>query len=204
MAKKVYANINFGLFTPVFKFKFIVVLTNWLFQGILYTDKTETIFKICLDIILTFIIYEFIIGSNSYISLLIAFLISHTFYWIFNGQIFALAKNFGVIHNDPEIIINYAYKIKDRASKEKCITSVLIYGSLVRGEIKNTSDLDLRIIRKKGLLNGLRACIFGFKERIRAFFCQFPLDMYIIDNSQHLLKMRPDEKPVILYNSNEF
>lgn len=202
MAKKIYANVSLGPLTPIFRFKVVIILTNWLFQGILYADKTEKIFKLCLDAIFTFIIYKIVLGLGIHISLLEAFLISHTFNWIFNGQLFALAKNFGIVHNDPEKIIDYAYGIKERASGEKSINSVIVYGSLVRSEIKSTSDLDLRIIRKKGLLNGLRASVFGFKERSRALFHQFPLDMYVVDSPKHLLKMRSDEEPLVLYDTD--
>lgn len=202
MAKKIYANINLGPLTPIFRFKIIVILTNWLFQGILYADKTEKIFKLCFDVVFALLLYELAFGSKNHINLLVAFLISHTLNWIFNGQLFALSKNFGIVHNDPKKIINYAYGIKDRASREKSINSVVLYGSLVREEIKSTSDLDLRIIRKNGLFNGLRACIFGFRERSRALFYRFPLDMYVIDNPKHLLKMRSDENPMILYDPN--
>lgn len=200
MAKKTYANINLGPLTPIFKFKIIVIFTNWLFQGILYSDKTEKMFKLCLDVIFTFIFFRLVFDPSNYINLLLAFLMSHTFNWVFNGQLFALAKNFGIVYNDPEKIIDYAYSVRDRASVEGSISCIIIYGSLVREEIKSTSDLDLRIIRKKGFLNGLRACIFGFKERSRALFYRFPLDMYIVDSSKHLLKLRQDENPVVLYD----
>lgn len=202
MAKKIYANVNLGPITPIFQFKLIIIFTNWVFQGILYADKTEKIFKLSLDLILTFLLYKLAFGSNNCVNLLVAFLISHTFNWVFNGQLFALFKNFGIVNNDPEKIINYAYGVKDRASREKSINSVILYGSLVRKEIKSTSDLDLRIIRKNGLANGLRACIFGFKERCRALFYRFPLDMYVIDSPKHLSKMRSDENPMILYDPN--
>lgn len=202
MAKKIYANVSLGPLTPIFRFKVVIILTNWLFQGILYADKTEKIFRACLDMIFTFIIFKVTLGLGIHTNLLMAFLISHTFNWIFNGQLFALAKNFGIVHNDPEKIIDYAYGIKERASGEKSINSVIVYGSLVRSEIKSTSDLDLRIIRKKGLLNGLRASVFGFKERSRALFHQFPLDMYVVDSPKHLLKMRSDEEPLVLYDTD--
>lgn len=200
MAEKIYANINLGSLTPIFRYKIVIILTNWLFQGLLYADKTERIFKLSFDFILTSILYCFIFYSVNYVNLLISFLISHTFNWIFNGQLFALAKNFNIVHNDPQRIIDYAYELKRRASKEESVNCVILYGSLVREEIKSTSDLDIRIIRKRGIFNGFKACIFGLKERSRALFHRFPLDLYIIDNAKHLLKMRHDEKPVILLN----
>lgn len=201
MAKKIYANINLGPLTPIFRFKIVIILTNWLFQGILYADKTEKVFKILLDLILATILSFFIIPfSNIYLGLLTSLIISHTILFILNGQLFALAKNFDIVYNDPQRIIDYANGIKKRASKEKSINCLVVYGSLVRGEIKPTSDLDVRVIRKSGVLNGFRACIFGLKERSRALFSQFPLDMYVIDSPKHLLKMRQDETPNILYD----
>jgi predicted nucleotidyltransferase len=203
MAKKVYANINLGPLTPIFRFKVVIILTNWIFQGILYADKTEKMFKLLLDFTLTIILYFFLIQfSNAYLRLIFSLIMSHTLLFIFNGQLFALAKNFDIVYNEPQGIIDYANGIKKRASKEKSINCLVVYGSLVRGEIKPTSDLDIRVIRKSGVLNGFRACIFGLKERSRALFSQFPLDMYVIDNPNHLLKMRHDESPKILYDPN--
>lgn len=198
---KTYANIDIGFLTPIFRFKIVIIATNWIFQGLLYSDKTEKLFKILLDLVLTAILLFFISFSNKiYLNFLISFLISHTLFFVFNGQLFALAKNFDLISNEPQRIIDYADGLKKRASKEKSINCVVIYGSLVRKEVKSTSDLDLRIIRNKGLFNGLRACVFGFKERSRALFYRFPLDMYVVDSPKHLLKMRSDEKPLILYD----
>jgi hypothetical protein len=39
-------------------------------------------------------------------------------------------------------------------------------------------------------------------ERSKALFNRFPLDMYIIDSTKHLIKMRNDENPSALYNPN--
>lgn len=201
MTKKIYANINLGPLTPIFRFKIVIILTNWVFQGILYADKTEKSFKILLDVLLTTFLSFFMIPfSSAYVGLLISLIMSHTILFIFNGQLFALAKNFDIVYNEPQIIIDYANGLKKRAAKEKSINCLVVYGSLVRGEIKPTSDLDVRIIRKSGVLNGFRACIFGLKERSRALFYRFPLDMYVIDSPNHLLKMRQDESPKILYD----
>lgn len=200
--KKTYAHIDIGPLTPLFRLKAVIILTNWLFQGLLYADRTERIFKITLDVITTIILFMALPSFSIVPKIVIAFFISHTFYWIFNGQLFALAKNFGVVHNDPQRIIDYANSIKERASKEKSIDCVLVYGSLVRDEIKSTSDLDLRIIRKSGFFNGIKACVFGMIERSRALFNRFPLDMFVVDSINHLKKMRVDEKARVLYDPN--
>lgn len=187
---------------PIFRFKIAIILTNWLFQGILYADKTEKAFKILLDLILATFLCSFLISfiSNLPLNFMISLITSHTILFILNGQLFVLARNFDIVHNDPQKIIDYANRLKKRASKEKSINCLVVYGSLVRGEIKPTSDLDVRIIRKSGIINGFRACIFGFKERSRALFFQFPLDMYIIDSPNHLSKLSKDEVPQVLYD----
>jgi predicted nucleotidyltransferase len=204
VTKRIYANINLGPLTPVFRFKIVIILTNWLFQGILYADKTEKLFKISLEIILFIFLSSFLITiSNTFLGLFVSVIIAHTVLFIFNGQLFALAKNFDLIYNDPQRIIDYVNGLKQRVSNEKSINCLVLYGSLVRGEIKPTSDIDVRIIRKSGFLNGFRACMFGLKERNRALFLRFPLDMYVIDSPNHLLKMRKDEIPKILFDPNK-
>lgn len=195
---KVYANIDLGPLTTIFRFKLVIIATNWIFQGLLYADKTERIFKISLDLLVTIVLFLSLPHSPFIMRLLTAFLISHSCNWIFNGQIFALLKNFNYVNNDPQRIIEYANGIKIRAFKESSIDYLAVYGSLSRSEIKPTSDLDLRIVRKNGVMNGLNACIFATKERSRAFFNRFPLDVYVVDGNYHLLKLRHDEKPIIL------
>lgn len=196
-----YKILNFK-YLPTSIRKLSLIFMNWTFQGILYADKTEKAFRVTVDIILTMFFASLIPISNNYIDLFVSFLISHSLNWIFNGQLFVLAKNVTKISNNPQKIISYANKLKERSAKEKSINCMLLYGSLVRGEINPTSDLDVRIIRKPGILNGLRACIFGFKERSRALFHQFPLDMYVVDSPKHLLKMRSDEEPLVLYDTD--
>lgn len=196
-----YKILNFK-YLPTSIRKLSLIFMNWTFQGILYADKTEKAFRVTVDIILTMFFASLIPISNNYIDLFVSFLISHSLNWIFNGQLFVLAKNVTKISNNPQKIISYANKLKERSAKEKSINCMLLYGSLVRGEINPTSDLDVRIIRKPGILNGLRASLFGFKERSRAFFHQFPLDMYVVDSPKHLLKMRSDEEPLVLYDTD--
>lgn len=199
--EKVYSNIDIGFLTPIFRFKFVIIFTNWLFQGLLYADKTEKAFKLFSDLALTILFFSLIPDPDIFDKLIVSFLISHTINWIFNGQIFALFKNFGIIYTEPHKLIQYANEIKDRAASNNSIDCVVVYGSLVRDEIKSTSDLDVRIIRKKGLVFGILACVFAAKERSRALFNCFPLDIYVLDSRQKLSKMREDESPLVLLGS---
>lgn len=202
--KKGYVDISNPLIKALVKFKIVMILSNWTFQGMLYADKTERLFRLLLDGLMTLVLYVILINfiSSSHAALIFAFLIAHTLNWIFNGQLFVLAKNFDILYNEPQRFIDYANGIKIRASRDKSIDCVVVYGSLVRGEIKTTSDLDVRIIRKSGIINGFRASVFGLMERSRALFNRFPLDIFVVDSTDHLLKMNDDEKPQILYDQN--
>lgn len=170
----------------------ILILSSWIFQGILYMDKTEKVFKLGLDMIMTIILL--ILGVDVLTSILIA----HTLNWIFNGQIFVTCKNLKIIKTPKEKFEKYIERLKNKAKDEPSIIWVGVYGSLVRGGFKETSDLDVRIIRKPGIINGLRACIFVMRERTWATFNRFPLDIYVGDGFKFLEKMNDNEIPYVV------
>jgi hypothetical protein len=49
-------------------------------------------------------------------------------------------------------------------------------------------------------MNGIRAAWFLLKERTRALFSKFPLDMYVLDSERSLRdrRLKADEQPVLL------
>jgi hypothetical protein len=96
----------------------------------------------------------------------------------------------------------YTQQLKRRVQRKASIELVLLYGSTSRNELTENSDLDVRIIRKRGLINGLSACWFALCERSWAFINMFPLDIYVLDDGDKLSQMRKDEIPIIIYNSN--
>ncbi|MDI6644165.1 MAG: hypothetical protein QME14_03830 [Methanobacteriaceae archaeon] len=178
----------------------IILGINWTFQSLLYMDKTEKLFKLLIDLIGFLIIFMVL---NQLVLLYIAFILSiiivHTLNWIFNGHIFALLKTFGIIKTDYGTFIEYIDYLKEKSSKENSISLVVAYGSLSREKIKETSDLDIRIIRKKGFICGVRACIFTMFERTNSFINRFPLDIYVGDSFEFLKKA--DEKPIIIFKN---
>ena len=62
-------------------------------------------------------------------------------------EFIALAKNFGIVYNDPpKKIINYANRIKYELQKNRASTKCLYMAAFTREEIEPTSDLDIRIL----------------------------------------------------------
>jgi predicted nucleotidyltransferase len=177
----------------------LVMIGSWIFQGILGMDRTEKTFKIFLEIFLFIPIFlGFIFYFNFYISIITSFIISHSINWILFGEKFVWMKNFGLIQTDLNKYYEYIERVKIKASHEKSILLVAACGSIARNELKETSDLDIRIVRKKGFLNGFRACIFIMKERFWAFLNKFPLDILLLDDETHFLKN--DEPRSIVYS----
>ena len=187
-------------FHLIYRKKIVAFFVHWIFQGILYADKTEKVFKIFIDVCLTlFFFFVFINFIDNSMSIILAFIIAHTFNATLNGQMFVVARHFGESRNFQDLT-NYIEGLKERISNERSIQAAAIYGSFSRGEAKESSDLDVRIIRRRGIVNGLRACSFGLFERSRALFNKFPLDLYVVDTTKHLSKLRDDEIPIVLYD----
>lgn len=196
---ELYKRILETKFLPKFIRIGTIIGINWTFQSLLYMDKTERTFKILLDIILTIVFWIlFNMRFSSIIALILAFIISHTLNWIFNSNLFGLFKTFGNIITPKEKFESYLERLKMKVKNEPSIIWAGIYGSLVRGEFKETSDLDVRLIRKPGLINGVRVCLFVMRERTWATFNRFPLDIYVGDCLKFLEKMSKEEKPLIV------
>ena len=187
---------------PRFLSILIIIGINWIFQSLLYMDKTEKIFKLLLDLIL--IIILFLILNHFlvvYLSLILSILIAHTINWILNGHIFALFKTFGKVKTKPEQFKKYINDLKEKSSNENSVFLVATFGSFSINNIKETSDIDIRIVRKKGFLNGLKSCIFTMEERSIAFFNKFPLDIYLLDGADELYKLKED--PILIYSIHQ-
>jgi predicted nucleotidyltransferase len=178
---------------------------HWAFQNMLNMDLTELFFKISFDVILTLI---FSVIFSTWLSLAsatgVGFLIAHTLNFLFNGQIFVVLKHFGDVHHELVEFEQYVEEIKNRLHREPSIRWAAIYGSMTRGELKTTSDLDIRLIRYPGFVNGFRACWFILLERTRAHLRQFPIDYLVLDSPRLLKRLRADELPFVIHDaSNE-
>jgi len=181
-----------------FLIRFIFLsLSSFIFQGFLYMDKSERIFKIMITLIVFIVLLLILRPSDAGFIILLLFL-AHMFNWLFNGQIFVLLKNLKLISTDKKKFICYIENMQKRIPQNESIVAVAVYGSLSRENIKHTSDLDVRVIRKQGLSNALNSSFFVMFERTKAFFKMFPLDIYLLDDIENLHGM--DEYPIIIYD----
>jgi predicted nucleotidyltransferase len=177
----------------------VALAVAWTFQGLLYMDATERWFKIALDILLTALLGILLsVWFHWYVAWLVALVIAHSLNFLFNAQLWGLLKHFNLVRTSRTEFDEYLERLSERIRAEPSIQWAAAYGSLVRGEWKETSDLDVRLVRKPGLWNGLRACWFSLSERTRALVSKFPLDLFVLDDPGMLTLMRDDEPPLDL------
>lgn len=171
-----------------------VYISYWVFQGLLYMDYRERIFKIFFDIVFCFIFYK------SGIPLLFAALLAHTFNMFLNGHVIAMRRHMGHGSNDPKKFIAYCDELYSRINRQGFITGAAAYGSLSRNNFKPTSDIDIRVFPGDAPLDWVRVLFWLNVERLRALFHKFPLDIYAFNFMVIDKKMRTDEPPIIFYD----
>jgi predicted nucleotidyltransferase len=199
-----YANITNKSLRSLFNNPFSVLLSHWIFQGLLYMDSSERFFKIGLGLVSTLFVGSILTLHFSWPSaLLIAFILSHTLNFLFNGHLWSALRFFGLVFYDLDEFKKYQGKLSKRIYSENSFIYAATYGSVVREEWDHLSDLDIRLVRRPGVKNCMRACTFVCKERARAFINVFPLDIYVFDDMRSLNRMRADEVPQIIKNMDD-
>lgn len=180
----------------------------WMHQRTTYMDRSELIFHLTLNFLPTLLIYFILLVagyfSDQWVRLLAAAVGARTFSYLFNDHFwggllvsFDFARNCGV-----ERIRQYLIDGERRLSKCHSIHACTVYGSIVRGEFHEKSDLDVRYIRLPHFVNAVSALSFAARERVIAFFSRVPLDSYVGDTEEFLDKMRDDEVPIIIKDTD--
>lgn len=134
-----------------------------------------------------------------------AFAIVHTLSGVFNGHPFAvLVHDAGVqsvrFYRDRNRFLGYVKEMQTRLERgnPRYLAEALVFGSIVRGVFRPTSDLDVRYIPTPGFWNALRTAHLVFLERLRAALNGFPLDIYMFMNARETtVKMNVSEEPPV-------
>jgi len=178
------------------------IVSNLLHQSFFYLDSTERWMRILWELLPSGIMYLLLVRvftSQHHIALLIITVVFvHVLNWILNNNFWncmncALPwlKNQGV-----EKTLLYLNAMRRRLEKHKQITGLMFLGSLCRFEWHDRSDIDVRILRAPGFLNGIIASFLISRERFLAFVYRQPLDVYLADSPEFLKRHRVDEKPI--------
>ncbi len=191
--------------TPGGRAKLSGLITSFLHQGFFYLDTTERLARMVLEIVPTILLmwgFSFLFDhswSNLYLWCLAVVLV-HALNWIFNFNWWAaVIFAFPFLRNPGEqATCRYLNAMAERFRNSRSISGVLVFGSVSRGQWHDRSDLDLRLFRCRGPVNAIYAVALLLRERIIAVFLRQPLDIYVADDIDFLMKMRKDEPPVFL------
>lgn len=179
------------------RYGIMIFLSAWMLQGLRIMDWHERIIKLGLDVIVTSIFV--LLGAP----ILIAFVLSHTLNFIFNGQLYAMFTHMGATRVTPRRFFLQTCRMKEDVSEKNCVIAAIAYGSLSRGCYKTTSDIDLRLIPSQSELGRWLCALYCLRMRICAFIMRYPLDLYMYDPKEVVTRMRSDELPIILKEQDD-
>lgn len=199
-----YINLTrIRLFRSILKLPLAGISVHWIFQGMVYMDRTERLFKLAFDLVLTgwvgMLLRRWWPAEAAFVA---GFFVAHTINFLLNAQLWVVLKHYGYINNSRERFDQYTRHLNARIQKQRTIAVTAVIGSEVRNGWQPASDLDVRLVRHPGFLNGLKASVFVLSERTRATFSRFPLDIYLLD-SHSRLDHHPDESPRIFKAEDE-
>ncbi|MCP5098155.1 MAG: hypothetical protein GY943_21615 [Chloroflexi bacterium] len=199
MTVKGYAKFESRFMRRVLKNPLMALGMHWVFQSLFYMDSTERNFKLALDAGGTLAIWALLQQRLPKIpAFLLAFIIAHSANLLANGHLWGVLKHYGFVEHSYEAFEAYSQALATRVQAENSIAYGAIYGSRVRAEWKPSSDLDVRLVRQPGFVQGIRASWFVLRERSRATRHRFPLDLYVLDSHAPLDAMRDDERPFVI------
>jgi len=123
----------------------------------------------------------------------------HSLFWLLNGHFWSLIAKTGLIKIHNEKFKEFSITLIDDIRKRNFLIGAIIVGSISRSEtLSYSSDLDIRLIRKKNLINALQSVFYCFYIRFKSFLNFFPIDIYVEDIENLKYKIRKDEIPIII------
>jgi len=183
----------------------VLIITNWFFQSIVNADKTEKIFKIVFTLffwLLFYIILSFFFSLSIGLLLVISFVIAHTLNWIVNGNFYNL-----IIHRlllaklIKKDLFNYLDNLESKLKGNDWVLYAASFGSICNGNLKDSSDVDISIVRKRGFKNAISAILFSIREKKYADFNKIPLELYISDSPKNSKnRFKAEQNPVVVFD----
>jgi len=185
--------------------RWILLFSNWLFQGILHADKTEQIYKLLFTIISWVGFFLLLHNTFNYSiiwSIFFGFLFGHTLNWVINGNFYSLLVHRLYLSKltKKELFI-YLHNLSNRLQDKSFILYCASFGSICNGNLNESSDLDISLVRKPGFLNGLYSIIILIRERKLADFNGIPLEMFLSDSPNNSRsRFSNEQNPVVIYD----
>lgn len=200
--KKIYGDFSRPWARPLLMRRRFVIAANWIFQGTLIMAMSERIFRFLLEITIAAISFALMSHSIPLVeNVILSLFIAHTIDWSFNGNFWATQKFFGR-KSDPKRLIDFLRKLQKREHPN--VAAIAVFGSLSRGQLSLSSDLDMRVVRQKGLVSWMKTNLFVLRLRSMSFLKRLPIDILVMDKSEQIYEhINRHEMPVVVYDPNK-
>lgn len=185
--------------------RWMLIFTNWIYQGIPHADKSEMIYKISCTLglwILVFLTLPFLGDFSSIYQLIVSFIIAHSINWIFNCNHFVIfIHRMKWLKTTKVKLFKHLISIQNKLEGKDWMLLVVSLGGISRGTMSEHSDIDVNIVRKSGSKNAIYSLLFAAIEKKRADYYGIPLDIMISDSVEDCIKKSNGQKnPVILHD----
>jgi len=179
--------------------RWILIFTNWLSQGILHLDITEKSYRIIFTIVFSFVIWYFL-----ELNIFLSFIIGHTINWLTNECIYSMFVHQLLTSKvRKQDLFDYLENFSKMLENKEWVLYAASFGSICRGELKDSSDLDISIVRKPGFINAIYGLWFITKEKKRSDIYKIPLELYLNDVPKTSVnRFKREDNPLVLYDQN--
>ena len=187
---------------PFLKRRSFVIVANWVFQNTLVMATSERVFRFALEFACAVTIF---VTVSSFVSnfenAVLSLFTAHTINWALNGNFWATQKFFGRKYSSAKMN-QFLMKLRQRARlSQDGVAAIAVFGSLSRGQFSESSDLDVRIVRKPGIFSWAKANLFALQLRLIASVRTLPLDLLVLDNINQIYEhISSNESPVVIYD----
>ncbi len=178
-----------------------LIFSSIIAQGIRHADKTEKMYRIIFTIISSSIIYLlYPYDIAQFEKIIFSILIGHFINFLVNCNVFVIIIHFlMVVKLRKDRAFSYLYDMRDKLINQDWIEYSVVFGSISRGNIKPSSDIDISIVRKKGVINGFKSIYWSIIYKKIAELKAIPLELYISDSKENSIERYSYESiPVIL------
>jgi predicted nucleotidyltransferase len=186
-----------GLVKQILSWKVMVVLSNVIFQGMLYMSMGERLYKLLITIVFGGLVYLIVDD------VLISLILGHFLNFVFNGQFYVLYRYLSPKEvMTKEGLLGFLNAVSKVSSILKP-KDVLLIGSFCRGGMSKTSDLDIRIFHDKSFFSSLKAYFMASLLRFYGLVFRFPVDIFCFSDLSFLNKISRDEVPACFYKHSD-
>ena len=171
------------------------ILANWLLQGSLIADRVENAIRLITDSAALLITYT-LTGSMPIALASLAAVHTINYIALSNSPIIWLYLNRSAgIERSITMLEQY---IRRRGVSDS-IVCIAVFGSLARRAQTKHSDIDMRIARKKGVVNGIKSVAWTASLRVYALTNKIPLDVFITTADKLTKNVRVDERVNVIF-----